>query len=63
MDQNDARAVITLLGFVAFVGVVFWAYSRRAKAGFDEAAQLPFADEGIENGTGEPRRGADRGSR
>jgi cytochrome c oxidase cbb3-type subunit 4 len=58
MDQNDARAVVTLLGFVAFLGVVLWAYSRKSKPGFDEAAQLPFADE-----TEEPKSGTDRGLR
>lgn len=63
MDQNDARAILTLLGFIAFLGVVIWAYSRRARPGFEEAAQLPFADDHIEEGTGAPRGGADRGHR
>jgi cytochrome c oxidase cbb3-type subunit 4 len=45
MDLNDARAVLTVLAFVAFMGVVFWAYHRNSRKGFDEAAQLPFADD------------------
>lgn len=39
------RGLGTLLIFVAFVGVVLWAYSSKRKGSFDEAANLPFADE------------------
>ncbi|HUH57459.1 MAG TPA: cbb3-type cytochrome c oxidase subunit 3, partial [Pseudomonadales bacterium] len=35
----------TILIFVAFTGLVFWAYNSKRKSSFDEAAQLPFADE------------------
>jgi cytochrome c oxidase cbb3-type subunit 4 len=45
MDINDLRAAITLLAFIAFLGIVFWAYHRKSRRGFDEAAQLPFADD------------------
>ena len=37
--------IATLLAFAAFIGVCVWAWSDRRKAQFDEAAQLPFADE------------------
>lgn len=30
---------------LAFIGVTVWAYSSYKKKDFDEAAQLPFADE------------------
>jgi cytochrome c oxidase cbb3-type subunit 4 len=30
---------------VAFIGLIFWAYSSKRKKSFDEAANLPFADE------------------
>ena len=49
MDVNELRVVVTLLSFVAFIGIVCWVAGRRNAAGFDEAAQLPFleaADEG-----------------
>ncbi len=39
------RAVVTVLSFIAFLGIVYWAYAKRNRAGFDEAAQLPFLDE------------------
>jgi cytochrome c oxidase cbb3-type subunit IV len=42
MDIDDLRSLITVLAFVAFIGIVAWAYSRRRKPRFDEAAQLPF---------------------
>ncbi|MCB1957577.1 MAG: cbb3-type cytochrome c oxidase subunit 3, partial [Rhodocyclaceae bacterium] len=34
-----------VLGFLCFLGIAAWAYSSKAKKGFDEAAQLPFADD------------------
>jgi cytochrome c oxidase cbb3-type subunit 4 len=45
MDINDLRGVSTLLLMVAFIGICVWAYSSRRKRDFDEAADLPFADE------------------
>mgnify|MGYP001556703818 CR=1 FL=1 len=45
MDINTLRGLSTLLLLVGFVGLVFWAYSGRRKQAFDDAANLPFADE------------------
>jgi len=45
MDINVIRSVITVLCFAAFMGIVFWAWSAKRKAAFDEAANLPFADD------------------
>jgi len=45
MDVNDFRIAVTLLSFVAFIGIFRWAWSRRNTARFDEAAQLPFVAE------------------
>ena len=42
MDINDMRVVIAVLAFVAFMGIVIWAYSKKRKHDFDEAAMLPF---------------------
>jgi cytochrome c oxidase cbb3-type subunit 4 len=33
----------TVLAFVAFIGIVVWAYSSRRRQAFDEAANAPFA--------------------
>ena len=45
MDLNFVRIAWTVLTFAVFVAIVIWAYSGRAKAGFEQAARLPFADE------------------
>ncbi|QEY58395.1 cbb3-type cytochrome c oxidase subunit 3 [Pseudomonas sp. C27(2019)] len=45
MDIGTLRGLGTVLIFVAFTGLVFWAYNSKRKSSFDEAANLPFADE------------------
>lgn len=45
MTSGDFQGVVTLVLLIAFVGIIWWAYSKRRKPGFDEAANLPFADE------------------
>jgi cytochrome c oxidase cbb3-type subunit 4 len=45
MDLNDLRSIVTVVSMVTFLGIVAWAWSRGNRARFDEAAQLPFADE------------------
>ena len=42
LDLNTLRAAVTVLSFLAFVGIVVWAWSRRNQSACDEAAQLPF---------------------
>ncbi len=45
MDITTMRIVATLASFACFVGIWVWAFSRRNRARFDEAAQLPFEQE------------------
>ena len=45
MEINDIRAWHTVILLISFVGIVIWAYSKRRKSDFDEAANLPFADQ------------------
>lgn len=45
MDINDLRALITVLAFIAFIGIVWWAYSDRRKAAYEEAARLPLEED------------------
>jgi len=47
VDINTLRIVVTVLGFVCFLGICAWAYSRHAQAGFDEAARLPLSDDDL----------------
>jgi len=45
MDANDLRSLWTLLSFVAFIGIVVWAYGSWPKRRFEEAARLPLDDD------------------
>jgi cytochrome c oxidase cbb3-type subunit 4 len=45
MDLNDLRALATVFTTVAFLAVFFWAYSSKNKARFEDAANIPFADD------------------
>ncbi|MGV0998452.1 MAG: cbb3-type cytochrome oxidase subunit 3 [Fluviibacter sp.] len=42
MDQNDFRILVTVVSFIAFLAIVFWAFSRKSKPDFDVASRLPF---------------------
>jgi cytochrome c oxidase cbb3-type subunit IV len=42
MDINDIRSAVTLLGLVAFLALVRWAWAGARRHAFDSAAQLPF---------------------
>jgi cytochrome c oxidase cbb3-type subunit IV len=44
IDVNVLRVLVTVISFAVFIGIVAWAWSRRNKAAFDEAAQLPFQE-------------------
>ncbi|WP_096086276.1 cbb3-type cytochrome oxidase subunit 3 [Agaribacterium haliotis] len=45
MDINTVRGLSTVFVFLAFIGVCWWAFSPKRKKKFDEAANLPFADD------------------
>jgi cytochrome c oxidase cbb3-type subunit 4 len=51
MDINDLRGLSTLFLMIAFIGLCFWAYSKKRKVTFDEAANMPFADEELNQRT------------
>ena len=49
MDINDLRSVMTVVSLLTFLGIVWWAYGMKGnQKRFDEAANLPFADEGAD---------------
>jgi len=50
MDTNDLRALFTMVTFVMFICILWWAFSGKRKQAFDEAALLPFTDEEPEAG-------------
>ncbi len=45
IDINDIRAWHTIVSLAVFIGIIVWAYSKRRKHSFEDAANLPFADE------------------
>lgn len=47
MDINTLRGISTILVFIAFTGIILWAYSGKRRKRFDDAANLPFADDDI----------------
>jgi cytochrome c oxidase cbb3-type subunit 4 len=48
IELNTLRSLVTLLSFVVFAGIVFWAWSKNNQRRFDEAANIPFLDESEE---------------
>ena len=45
MSFGVLHGLLTLLVMILFLGIVWWAFSSRQKKRFDEAANLPFADD------------------
>ena len=45
MDINVLRSVITVVAFLMFIGIVWWAYSAPRQKAFDEAARIPLEDD------------------
>lgn len=48
MDITDFRSLSTVLCFIALAGIFYWTYHPRSKKGFDEASQLPFSDDEVD---------------
>ncbi|MCK9237819.1 cbb3-type cytochrome oxidase subunit 3 [Thiopseudomonas acetoxidans] len=51
MDIGTIRGIGTAMILIAFVCLVFWAYSSKRKKSFDEAAMLPFGEESLPTDT------------
>jgi cytochrome c oxidase cbb3-type subunit IV len=56
MDINDTRSLVTLVSFIAFVGIVAWALSSRRAQRFHEAARAPVDDDDLPRTEAEGRR-------
>ncbi|KDM91444.1 CcoQ/FixQ family Cbb3-type cytochrome c oxidase assembly chaperone [Photobacterium galatheae] len=56
MDIGTIHSIWTVILFASFIGIVLWAYSKRRKSQFDEAANLVFADEEMDMATREKDR-------
>lgn len=49
MDYATSGSIYTVVVFVSFIGVVWWAFSNKSKSNFDEAEKLIFDDEPQKN--------------
>jgi len=45
MEYATIHSIFTVILFVAFIAFVIWAYSKKRKTDFDQAANLVFEDE------------------
>ncbi|HEY6527795.1 MAG TPA: cbb3-type cytochrome c oxidase subunit 3 [Cellvibrionaceae bacterium] len=54
MDINFFRSLSPIFVMIAFAAVCWWAYSPSRRKQFDEAANLPFADEPQDAGADTP---------
>ena len=57
MDAGTWRGIFTAVMLLLFVGIALWAYSRRRRADFEEAARLPLEDDLPASRTGAPEGG------
>jgi len=46
MDVNFLRSLVTVAFFAIFLGIIAWAYSKKNRQDFEDAAAVPFLDEG-----------------
>lgn len=57
MDTTNLQSLSVVLVALAFAGVCWWAFSPRRKKRFEEAANLPFADEQTESSNEQKQTG------
>jgi cytochrome c oxidase cbb3-type subunit 4 len=44
MDINELRSLVTLIGFLLFVGLMAWTWRPSGREAHEAAALLPFAE-------------------
>ncbi|MGH6623768.1 MAG: cbb3-type cytochrome oxidase subunit 3 [Burkholderiaceae bacterium] len=62
MSIEDMRVALTVVTFLVFIGIGLWAYSRRRRKDFEEAANLPFTGHDFD-GRDDPERSKGEGSK
>jgi len=45
-DFNLLRSAVTVFSFIVFLGIIAWTFARARHQAFDEAAALPFCEDG-----------------
>ncbi|OAU95278.1 cbb3-type cytochrome oxidase subunit 3 [Moraxella catarrhalis] len=49
MNWGVLHSIATVAAFIAFIGIVWWAYSPKNKKRFEEDAQLALDDQDIQH--------------
>lgn len=57
MSATLIHEILTALLLVVFIGIVVWAWSKRRRRDFQEAARIPLEDNEHERRAGERRDG------
>jgi cytochrome c oxidase cbb3-type subunit IV len=42
---DTASSAMTVVSFITFVGILWWAFAPANRGSFEQAASLPFADD------------------
>jgi len=50
MDVGTLGSVVTVLFFLLFIVILWWAFRRENKQKFEDAANLPFREDADESG-------------
>ena len=50
MDSGIVSGIITIIFILVFIGIVWWAYSKRNKQRFEDASKLPFNEDDAKQG-------------
>jgi len=45
MDSGTLSGIVTVIFIVVFIGIVWWAFSKRNKQRFEDAGKLPFDED------------------
>jgi len=45
MDFIELRTAFTVISFVVFLGIMWWAFHGQRNEGFAEAARIPFEED------------------
>ncbi|MBL8484355.1 MAG: cbb3-type cytochrome oxidase subunit 3 [Rhodocyclaceae bacterium] len=57
MDMGTLRSIVTVVSFLCFLGIVFWAYSAKNRKSFEEAGRIPLMeDDDLPAGSSGPNR-------
>lgn len=62
MDYGTYQGIYTLVLMAIFISIIAWAYSKRRKRSFNEAANLIFADEAVHSESLQSKNGEQKSS-